>query len=168
MKYAALEHCEVSATPSEITERLDALERMPAILRSAVALKNADALRARPSPAPDAFSLHEHVWHLCDLEELGYSKRWRAIATEAHPFLADVDGTKLAIERRYLELPIAEALDRFERTRASNVAQLRALPHAAFARRGELEGVGCLTLAQLLERWCDHDAVHRSEIAELG
>lgn len=168
MKYATPIERTALATRDQIEARVDALERMPAFVRAAVERANASQRRIRPGPEPDAFSLHEHVWHLRDVEAFGYSVRARAIASERDPFLADVDGTRLAVERAYLECALEPALADFERERASNVALLRALPLDAFERRGELEGVGCVSLAGLLERWCDHDAQHRREIAELG
>lgn len=167
MKYASSVREAVAPSAAEIAARIESLARMPALLRASVAGRTDTRLRARPGPEPDAFSLHEQVWHLADVEALGYAHRARAIATEEHPFLPDLDGTRLALERRYLDLPLAAGLARFEVARAGNLLFLRALPHAAFTRAGELEGVGCVTLAELLARWCDHDAVHAAEIAGL-
>lgn len=168
MKYALPVEPAAPPTRPQIARLVDALERMPAFLRRALDGRGDTRSRTRPGPEPDAFSLHEHAWHLRDLEVVGYSARLRRLATEEQPLLPDVDGTALAVERDYLALPLAEALADFERERAANVARLRALPLAAFERHGELEGVGCITLAQLLERWCDHDAAHRREISALA
>lgn len=167
MKYALAADPGTVVSPREIRARIDALERMPAFLRDAVAGRTDDELRARPAQDADGFSLHEHAWHLRDLEVIGYSRRIRAVVADESTFLPDVDGTKLASERGYSSLPLADALADFERERAANVAFLRGLPFEAFERRGDLEGVGCISLAGLLERWCDHDRVHRSEIDAL-
>lgn len=167
MKYAAQSSRSIPVGHGEIAARIDALERMPEFLRATLDDTSESRRRARPGPEPDAFSLHEHVWHLRDIETLGYSARVRAIAREDDPFLPDLDGTRLALERAYLGAPLEPALREFERERAANVALLRALPLEAYERRGELEGVGCVSLADLLDRWCDHDAVHRREIAGL-
>jgi len=165
MKYAALELEAKLPTPAELDRRLAALERMPALLETSVLERERDERRAQP--APEAFSLHEHVWHLRDIEVLGYVRRLRALAHEAEPFLPDIDGTQLARERRYLELPLEQGLAEFRAAREENVAFVRSLPHAVLGRRGEMEGTGCLTLASLIEMWCNHDAGHEAEIAAL-
>ncbi|MCE9594941.1 MAG: hypothetical protein K8S98_12195 [Planctomycetes bacterium] len=165
-KYAELERGASVPTKGELRERLDELARMPALLARAVASRNDAARRARPEP--DAFSLHEHVWYLRDIEVQGYARRLRALANEREPFLADLDGTRLAAERRYLELPLERGLAEFVAARESNLAFARSLPHDALRRRGELEGVGCITLAELIELWRNHDAGHADEIAALA
>lgn len=165
MKYAALEVQASFPTPAELEARLAALERLPAVLATAVRERAPDERRA--PPAPDAFSLHEHVWHLRDIEVLGYARRLRALAREDEPFLPDLDGTRLAKERRYLELPLEQGLAELTTARAENVAFVRSLPREALGRHGEMEGVGCLTLASLTEMWRNHDAGHADEIAAL-
>jgi hypothetical protein len=163
MKYAELERGATLPTEATLRERFDELARMPALLAEVVARTSDGARRTRP--APDAFSLHEHVWHLRDIEVLGYSRRLRALANESEPFLADLDGTRLAVEGRYHELPLERGLAEFVEARESNRAFARLLPLASFGRRGEMEGVGCLTLAELIELWRNHDAGHADELA---
>jgi hypothetical protein len=165
MKYAALELEASLPTPAELELRLVAHERMPDLLSAAVQQREPDERRAQP--APGAFSLHEHVWHLRDIEVLGYARRLRALAREDGPFLPDLDGTRLARERRYLELPLEQGLAELRAARSENVAFVRSLSHAALGRRGEMEGTGCLTLAALIEMWTGHDAGHADEIAAL-
>jgi hypothetical protein len=167
MTYAALEHATDARPWTEIAVMLDELATLPAFVRERVARTSRSALRWRPSPAPDAFSIHEQLWHLRDIDVLGYARRCRAIASEPGAFLADIDGTRLAVERRYLELPIELAVVELERARHETLEFLRALPHAAYERRGEMEGVGCVSLPGLLEMWLAHDRGHRGEIDEL-
>ena len=104
---------------------------------------------------------------LRDIEVLGYSHRLRAVALDNQPFLADIDGTRLAAERDYHSLSLEVGVAEFVAARTENIAFLRSLPDCAFERRGEMEAVGCVTLAKLAEMLKNHDAVHRREIQEL-
>src|SRR4051812_1034833 len=82
------------------------------------------------------FALVEQVWHLADLEEEGYSVRITRILSESNPALPDFRGDVVARERRYLEQPLTPALERFEATRAANVARLSALSGEEWRRTG--------------------------------
>ena len=161
MTYAAL------PTAVEIERRLAELAGFPAWLRVTLASAPEPLLRARPGPAPADFSPHEHAWHLRDIEVLGYERRIAAILEREHPRLPDLDGTRLAIEGRYLERPLAPALDELARSRARSLARLAALDACAFARTGEMEGRGSVTLAELVDAWLGHDRGHRDELAAL-
>jgi hypothetical protein len=115
-------------------------------------------------PADDVFSLRENVLHLRDIDVEGYEKRVQRILTEEHPFLPDVDGARLARERNYNHQPLMPALDAYSASRARSMARLR---NADLDRTGELEGVGTVTLRDLLQRWLDHDAGHLADIEAL-
>jgi hypothetical protein len=167
MKYTTLDADARVGSRAEIDALIDSLAGMPEFVRGCVNAFDPDALRRRSDASPDAFSLHEHVWHLRDIEVLGYSRRLRALLEEENPFMADIDGARLAAERGYLELPLATGLREFFSARAENVAMLLSLPVAAFQRRGELETVGCSTLFGLIGLWCNHDEGHRGEMREL-
>jgi hypothetical protein len=47
------------------------------------------------------------------------------------------------------------------------VARLRALREADLDRSAQLEGVGPVTLRELLQRWLEHDAEHIREMEAL-
>ncbi|MCK6446280.1 MAG: DinB family protein [Planctomycetes bacterium] len=165
MPYAAIALDRPMPTVAELARHFASLADMPAELERALA--RVAPKRRTLRPAEGSFSLHEHVWHLRDIEVLGYRERLRALLVDDAPFLADLDGTRLAVAGDYHARSLEEGLAEFRRVRAENVARLRALPHAAFARRGELEGVGCVSLAELVLRWLAHDAGHREELAAL-
>ncbi len=166
-KYAKVEHRTELLDSRAFAGVIDELGAMPTWLRSIVMQTPGRKRRERSSSEPDAFTLHEHVWHLRDIEVLGYSQRLQRMLEEEHPFLPDVDGARLAIERHYRGLPLLTGLEELASARAANVARLRSLSRDALARRGELEGVGCLTLSQLVEAWLNHDRGHRGEIETL-
>ena len=105
--------------------------------------------------------------HLRDIDVDGYEQRVLRILAEENPFLPDVDGAKLAAERDYNAQPVTPALEAFAESRARSIARLRALSDADFERTGELEGVGRVTLRELLQRWLEHDAGHVKEMEAL-
>jgi hypothetical protein len=115
-------------------------------------------------PAPDVFSLRENVLHLRDIDVEGYEKRIARILDEERPFLPDVDGAMLAVERDYNNQPIEPALEAFARSRARSIARLRA---ADLDRIADFEGVGVVTLRRLLELWMEHDAGHIADMEAL-
>lgn len=121
----------------------------------------------RTRDSVDGFALVEQVWHLADLEEEGYAVRIRRILSESNPSLADFHGGELAKERRYLEQPLAPALQRFEAARAANIATLSAATPEELRRAGRQEGVGEVTLARVAEMMAEHDASHARELREL-
>jgi hypothetical protein len=144
---------------------IDRLAAMPQTVRELVSGRTAEELSRRP--AGDFFSLRENVLHLRDIDMEGYEQRIVKMLTEEHPFLADLDGAKLAAERDYNAQPLAPALEAFAASRARSVARLRALAEEDFERTAELEGVGRVTLRELLQRWLEHDAGHVKEMEAL-
>jgi len=107
------------------------------------------------------------VLHLRDIDVDGYEQRVLRILAEENPFLPDVDGAKLAAERDYNAQPLAPALEAFAASRARSIARLRAASEGDFERTGEMEGVGRVTLRELLQRWLEHDAGHIKEMEAL-
>src|SRR5207244_3144599 len=97
----------------------------------------------------------------------GFEQRVSRVLAEEHPFLPDVNGPLLAIERNYNAQPVAPALEAFAASRARSIARLRALSEHELDRTAELEGVGVVTLRQLLQRWAEHDAEHLAEMRTL-
>lgn len=144
---------------------IDRLAAMPQTVRELMTGRTAEELSRRP--AGDFFSLRENVLHLRDIDVDAYEPRVVRILAEDHPFLADVDGAKLARERDYNAQPLAPALEAFAASRARSIARLRAANEEDFERTAELEGVGRVTLRELLQRWLEHDAGHVKEMEAL-
>jgi hypothetical protein len=115
-------------------------------------------------PADDVFSLRENILHLRDIDIEGYEKRIARILGEERPFLADVDGARLAAERDYNHQPLEPALRAFAESRARSMARLAG---ADLDRVAVLEGVGEVTLRTLVERWAEHDAGHLADMEAL-
>jgi hypothetical protein len=142
---------------------IDVLAQTPDRVRALIDARSEDTLSFKP--APDVFSLRENVLHLRDIDVEGFEPRVIRILTEIDPRLPDVDGASLARERNYNVQPITPALEAFAASRARSIARLRAIAPSEFERTAELEGVGRITLRQLLERWAQHDAEHLTEMS---
>jgi hypothetical protein len=140
------------------------LETMPDFLMERFASLNPEQAAA---PGPEgAFSPLEHCWHLADLESLGYGKRIERLREEVEPVLPDFDGARVAREREYRKLSLAEGIAAFRRARLLNLDTLRAVEASEWERSGTQEGVGRITLCDLPSMMAEHDASHRAEIRE--
>jgi len=147
------------------TAEIAALARMPAELQQRLSGLTEAQLRFKPTP--DVFSVLENVCHLRDIEVEGYARRLGLLLREDHPLLPDLDGTALARVRAYNEQPLKPALDAFLSMRRRCLDILEDLGPEEFARRGEFENVGEVTLGRLLEIWVEHDGGHLKELDEL-
>ncbi|MGI9165311.1 MAG: DinB family protein, partial [Pyrinomonadaceae bacterium] len=119
-----------------------------------VALKNSES----------EFSILEHVCHLRDIEAEAYASRMKRILKEDGPLLPDIDGSRLAIERDYNSQSLTLALKGFSQVRALNVETIRNVSEDQLSRKGNLEGVGTITLWQLLALQREHDEDHLQEL----
>ena len=85
-------------------------------------------------PSDGSFALVEHIWHLADLEALGWRPRFERILAEAQPRLPGVDGDRLARERHYRERPWRAAARRFIAERRRTLAALARFDEATLGR----------------------------------
>ena len=118
-------------------------------------------------PAPEAFSVREIVHHLRDIEIEGHGLRLARLLAENEPRLPNVDGDRLARERRYNERPHQAALEELRAARLASVARLEGLRPDEWARSGTLEGMGPLSVERLVEIWRRHDREHLEEMSAL-
>jgi acetylornithine deacetylase/succinyl-diaminopimelate desuccinylase-like protein len=122
----------------------------------------------RMRAAAGEWGIVEHVCHLRDIESEGYAVRIEQLLREDDPLLRDLDGDRMAVERRYAEQDARDALRAFAEARARSVALLRDADERALAREGTLENVGRVTLAQLVSKLREHDAGHFHDLALLA
>jgi hypothetical protein len=116
-------------------------------------------------PGPGgSFSPVEHCWHLADLERDGYAVRIHRLLSETAPDLPDFDGARVAAERQYQRLELADGLAAFREARLANVLRLRAAATDDWSRSGTQAGVGPVSLADVPRMMAEHDAGHRQEI----
>lgn len=155
MKYLLLERAERAALRASMTAMPDFLAQRFGALSAEEA--------ARPGPG-GTFAPVEQCWHLADLEREGYGLRIRRLLDEDAPALPDFDGARVAEERRYRTLSLAEGLRAFAEARSANLAALEALTDAQWSRAGTQEGVGAVMLCDVPVMMAEHDAAHRGEI----
>src|SRR5215471_16859457 len=149
-------------TTPEFQELVAALEAAPDIVAARIiALSDA---HHHWKHSPDEFSALENICHLRDLEVEGYMTRIARMLDEEHPSLPDFDGTRVAAERGYNSQDISQAIAAFRDARIANVAMLRRLRPSHLERTATLEGAGTITLGQLVEMMCEHDAGHLDEL----
>jgi DinB family protein len=138
------------------------LQAMASFLEERFASLSADqAVTAGPA---GTFSPVEQCWHLADLEREGFGARIQRLLEEDDPFLPDFDGARVAEERHYRTLSIAEGLQAFRSARAANLALLATVKDAQWSRAGRQEGVGPVALCDLPAMMAEHDRSHRAEI----
>jgi hypothetical protein len=152
-------------TQNELEELTNFLAATPARIRQLVA--GFVESETRRKPAGDEFSVVENVCHLRDIEVDGYAARIEKILREDEPFLPDLNGARLAAERRYNEQGLAAALDAFTDARRGNVLAVKRLSSAQLERRGVFEHTGAITLSRLLEMMREHDMAHLDELKGL-
>ena len=138
------------------------LEEMPALMRRMGDGLTAEELKWKPSL--EEFSFVEQVCHLRDLEREGYGVRVEKLMTQPLPLLPDFDGARMARERDYKAQNYDAALGEFVEARQRNVDVVRNLSSDELSRRGTLEGVGDVTLEDLLTLMHEHDSGHLNEM----
>jgi hypothetical protein len=143
---------------------LSELQTMPDFLEAS--FKTVSLLEAAAPGPNETFSPVEHCWHLADLEREGYAVRIRWLREEANPWLSDFNGARIARERNYKSLSLAEGIAVFRDARLRNITVLGTLDAGDWMRRGEQEGVGAIALCDVPAMMAEHDAAHRQEIEE--
>lgn len=151
--------------PSEQMEVCQFLSETPNNIRLITEKLTIENQRFKPNEKE--FSVLEHICHLRDIEEEGYSLRIEKILTEENPFLADIDGDKLAVEREYQLKNLAAELEKFAECRAKSLSLIRKSSLEDLERTGEMEGVGAIKLGKLLTIMLEHDEEHLQALHHL-
>jgi DinB superfamily len=141
------------------------LAEAPRIVKRLVSDLEESTVRERPQEK--GWSVLEHICHLRDIEKEGYVVRIKKMLSEDQPFLEDIDGDKLAIERGYINQDFAAALEAFITARAVNIEAIRDLSADHLSKSATSEGIGPLTLLDLLSRMREHDREHIKELMQL-
>ncbi|WP_178130303.1 helix-turn-helix domain-containing protein [Reyranella sp. CPCC 100927] len=139
--------------------------RMPGQLKAFVAAIPQSAWTTRPKPG--AFSLVEHVCHLRDIDHGGYRERIERILTLDLPALHDLDGDALAVAGDYQRQDLAAACAAFVDGRGRILERLRGLSTTDRMRKGHMDGVGDMTIDDVVDAMVTHDSEHIDDIAAL-
>lgn len=138
-------------------ELITAFERAPEKLRAAVAGLTREELTARPGPGD--WSIHEVVVHLADSDCLAID-RMKRILTEDNPPLMYADETEYIRRLFPHEQSLEDALLIMEVERRQFARVLRKLPPEAFARVGNHNRKGKVTLADMVQGYVNHVDEH--------
>ena len=149
---------------SEREELLKILRGTPVVLRALIG--GLDAAASRRRPADGEWAVVEVVAHMGDTEERALA-RVRRMLDEDDPVLPGYDQEELARERRYIEMDLAEALERFEAIRAEHAALLAGLDDAGWRRRGRHSEQGPMDVALYEAHVAGEDVDHMAQIARL-
>ena len=122
--------------------------------------------RGYDKPAGGGFSLAEHLWHLADVEELGWAVRFERLLAERRPRLPGVDGDRLAREKNYQRRPWRGAARRFIARRRHTLRTLARFGADDLARPAWFGGRAS-SGGDLLAAMVAHDREHRDEMAAL-
>jgi DinB superfamily len=152
---------EVTMAHETMADEIEKLANSGEALRDLFA--RMDANRWRSKPNPNAFSPLEDMWHLRDIETEGYLPRIKRILAEDMPVLEDLDGDRMAVDRRYNELELAPAIAGFIAARAQSLALLKALPSEAWMRSAYFAN-RVIDLRALVQMMVDHDQGHLASI----
>ena len=146
---------------------LDAFRAAPLVL--AALLRHCTPEQARTARGGDeGWSILEVVCHLRDAEERAL-ERMRAMRDRSMPFLPAYDQARWAAERKYAQADLPEAFAAFKRFRAQHIVELAALAPEDWARAGEHEEQGRITIGDHTLHMVSHDAIHAAQIArQLG
>jgi hypothetical protein len=140
-----------------------ALARFPQELRAHFAAIPAQQGRFRPLSWEGIPSEHfdpiGQLWHVRDIEIVGYHLRFRRALEEHAPLLADIESYALA-EAQGPRGPAEQALAEFAEARAKTVAMLAALTPEQLERPATFDGFGPVTVRGLMHLLCSHDHQH--------
>src|SRR5882724_1903737 len=152
-------------TESELKKHLDAAEKSPKQVASAVSGLTEKALRYKPGP--DKWCILEVLGHLADIEVV-YAYRLRQMLADKKPVIAPIDQDDWARNLGYMERPPAELVALYGLNRHANVQLLRRLKPGDLdksAYHPELKHD--VTVAEYVEKMGAHGANHLVQIERL-
>ena len=106
-------------------------------------------------PVPGTWSIQEIVIHLMDSDLVAADRMKRVIAME-NPILIGYDETAFIEKLFPNELSAADAMTVFDLNRRMLAKTLKKLPPETFARTGEHNERGTVTLGGILKSYVDH------------
>ena len=141
--------------------RIETYEAGAATLRRAVQDLTPEQLDARPDPGAGAgtWTIRELIWHLVD-SDLTSAVRMKLIISHDTPRLYAYDENRFTARLGYQRMEVPIALEAFAANRRAVAHMLRGLPDEAFARQGDHEESGPITLAKMAELYIWHVEHH--------
>ena len=152
-------------TESELKKHIEAAERSPREIATAVSGLPDKTLRYKPSP--DKWSILEMLAHLVDMETL-YAYRMRQMIADKDPQIAPIDQDEWARNLGYTEESAPELLALYGLNRHHNLQLLRRLK-AADLEKGAFhpEHKRKVTVAEIVGMMAKHGPNHLEQIERL-
>jgi uncharacterized damage-inducible protein DinB len=117
-------------------------------------------------PVPGTWSIRQIVLHLMDSDLIAADRMKRVIAESRPPLLIGYDETAFAGRLYGSHLDVAAACEMFRLNRELTGEILRRLDDDAFARTGEHNESGTVTLDKLVDTYVNHLAHHLKFVRE--
>jgi uncharacterized damage-inducible protein DinB len=143
---------------------ISTLASTPAVLRSMLAAQAAELAHAS---ADGGWTPKDVVAHLIVAEQRGAIGRIRTIAVDDGAPLEAYDEEHELARPGLRALSIGDLLVRFAAMREGDVAWLRGLDAATFARSGRHSAVGMVSAEELLQHAAYHDCLHVGQLADM-
>jgi hypothetical protein len=131
----------------------------------AKAIEGLSSAELNSFPIPGTWSIQQVVLHMMD-SDLIASDRMKRVIAEENPTLIGYDETAFSKNLYYDKLDPHLACTIFEANRSQTAALLRMLPESAFARTGNHNEHGPMTLADLVKNYADHLDHHMKFVRE--
>jgi hypothetical protein len=152
-------------TEAEFKKHLDAAEKSPKEIASAVSGLSDKILRYKPSP--EKWCVLEILGHLADVEII-YGYRLRQMLADNKPVFAPLDQDAWARNLGYLEAPAPELVAFYGLARHHNLRVLRRVTAGDYAKCAfHPEMQRDVTVAELVEMMGGHGAGHLAQIEKL-
>src|SRR5215468_10392235 len=152
-------------TEAEFKKHLDAAEKSPKEIASAVSGLSDKILRYKPSRGK--WCVLEILGHLADVEII-YGYRLRQMLADTKPVIAPLDQDAWARNLNYLDSSPAELVAFYGLARYHNLRLLRSLKDSDFYKSAfHPEMQQEITVADLVERMGGHGAAHLQQIENL-
>lgn len=143
---------------------LEALSSFPHQLRELFELVPHDYRHWKPETwegiPSEPFTAIEQICHVRDIEVEGYQVRFERLLKEESPMLASLDGSALAVAKRYSTADPESVFAEIRQARERTLDLISNLAEVQLARRGEFEGYGETTVQGLIHYLCSHDQQH--------
>lgn len=140
------------------------LERFGTTLRGTV--QDISSKDARWKPPDGAWSILEIIMHLCDEEVEDFRQRLDLTLRDPAAAWPGIDPPGWAVQRRYNEGDLRDAVDRFVRVRESSISWLRSLRNPDWSKTHRHPKLGAIRAGDLLAAWAAHDPLHLRQIAK--
>jgi hypothetical protein len=143
---------------------IGSLEQFGQMLPTVVGGVSADD--ARWKPADRAWSILEIVCHLADEEAFDFPRRVELTLADPAQAWPPIDPEGWAVERRYNERRLEDAVAQFTTLRDQSVTWLRSLEEPDWTRTYQHPKFGRFRAGDIFAAWVAHDWLHLRQIAK--